>query len=191
MHCTHVSPSIAGEAYAFVTLGSCSSGVLGGPLALALMSMDGIGGLAGWQWLFLTEGLPAIALGCCYTRLLPTGPRQAWFLSPRQRAWLAARNEAAAAARAKRPGSSAAARAGAGSGGGGTHSALAAVQTAARNWRVWYLAVVVRSMRALVRTLSPSAALARPTCVLPRARPRSTCLGWLRTTASCFGRRCW
>ena len=122
-----------GEAYAFVTLGSCSSGVLGGPLALALMSLDGVFTLAGWQWLLFVEGLPAIALGCAYTRLLPAGPRSAWFLSPRQRAWLAARNEAAS--RAKRAGTGAKA---------GSTSALAAVQSAARNWRVWYLAVVVR-----------------------------------------------
>ncbi len=187
-----------------MTLGSCSSGVLGGPLALALMSLDGVGGLAGWQWLFLTEGLPAIALGCCYTRLLPTGPRQAWFLSPRQRAWLAARNEAAAAARAKRPGSSAAARGGAGAGSGaagGAHSALAAVHTAARNWRVWYLAVVVRRilrcmLAAVVRRLSSihPRSLTRCWMCVPSALRfpvDSTCLGWLHTTASCFGRRCW
>jgi hypothetical protein len=75
------------------------------------------------------EGLPAIALGCAYHKLLPAGPRSAWFLSPRQRSWLVQRLEAET-----KPRSASAA----------VPSALASVMIAARNWRVWYLAVVVR-----------------------------------------------
>lgn len=71
--------------------GSCASGVVGGFCAYALMRLDGVLSLAGWQWLFLAEGLPAIALGCYLCRLLPAGPQDATFLSPRERAWLAAR----------------------------------------------------------------------------------------------------
>ena len=37
--------------------------VIGGPLAGYLLDMDGLGGLHGWQWLFLIEGLPAVILG--------------------------------------------------------------------------------------------------------------------------------
>jgi MFS family permease len=37
--------------------------VIGGPLAGFLLELDGRLGLAGWQWLFLVEGLPAVILG--------------------------------------------------------------------------------------------------------------------------------
>src|SRR5213076_1534208 len=38
--------------------------VVGGPLSGALMQyLDRLARLAGWQWLFLVEGLPAVALG--------------------------------------------------------------------------------------------------------------------------------
>ena len=40
------------------------AGILGGPLSGEILrGMDGVNGWAGWQWLFLLEGLPAIALG--------------------------------------------------------------------------------------------------------------------------------
>jgi MFS family permease len=39
------------------------SSVIGGPLSGVLLGMDGLGGLAGWQWLFLMEGLPAALMG--------------------------------------------------------------------------------------------------------------------------------
>ena len=37
--------------------------VISGPIASALLLADGAGGLKGWQWLFLIEGLPTILLG--------------------------------------------------------------------------------------------------------------------------------
>src|SRR6201996_2313876 len=40
------------------------TGVIGGPLSGWIMqSMQGFAGLAGWQWLFLIEALPAVAMG--------------------------------------------------------------------------------------------------------------------------------
>src|SRR5437016_12285326 len=39
------------------------SGVIGGPLSGVLLTLNGVSGLAGWQWLFLVEGVPAILLG--------------------------------------------------------------------------------------------------------------------------------
>ncbi len=39
------------------------SGVVGGPISGALLSLHGAWGLDGWQWLFLLGGLPAIVLG--------------------------------------------------------------------------------------------------------------------------------
>src|SRR5215831_8771275 len=37
--------------------------VLGSPLSSALLEMHGLGGLKGWQWLFLLEAVPATILG--------------------------------------------------------------------------------------------------------------------------------
>ena len=49
------------------------------------------GGLQGWQWLFLLEGLPAVLLGFAVLFYLPDGPAQASWLSPDERAWIIAR----------------------------------------------------------------------------------------------------
>jgi ACS family tartrate transporter-like MFS transporter len=51
------------------------------PRVGALLSMHGAGGLAGWQWLFLLEGLPAIVLGIVVLWWLPDGPHDATWLS--------------------------------------------------------------------------------------------------------------
>jgi len=37
--------------------------VISGPIASGLLLADGAGGLKGWQWLFIIEGLPTIVLG--------------------------------------------------------------------------------------------------------------------------------
>lgn len=60
------------------------SGVLGGPLADALMSLNG-GGLRGWQWLFLLEGIPSVLLGVALFFLLPDRPADARWLSDDER----------------------------------------------------------------------------------------------------------
>jgi ACS family tartrate transporter-like MFS transporter len=61
------------------------AGVIGGPLSGALLSMDRIWGLSGWQWLFLAEGLPAVLLGVMVAIYLPDGPEDARWLSPLER----------------------------------------------------------------------------------------------------------
>ena len=38
-----------------------TAGIVGGPMSGALLSLDGARGLAGWQWMFLLEGIPAVA----------------------------------------------------------------------------------------------------------------------------------
>ena len=59
-----------------------------GLLSVPLLAMDGIGGLRGWQWMFLTEGVPALLLGLYVLRRLPDRPRNARWLSPQERDWL-------------------------------------------------------------------------------------------------------
>ena len=68
------------------------AGVVGSPISGALLGMHG-GGLAGWQWLFLMEGLPAIALGTAVYWVLTDGPATAKWLSEEERSWLLAELE--------------------------------------------------------------------------------------------------
>ena len=56
--------------------------VIGAPIAAGLLRLDGAGGLSGWRWLFLVEGLPTLLLGLALFRLLPPRPTAAPFLSP-------------------------------------------------------------------------------------------------------------
>jgi len=63
------------------------AGVVGSPLSGALLGMHR-GGLAGWQWLFIFEGIPAIVLGTAVYWVLMDGPNDAKWLSPEQREWL-------------------------------------------------------------------------------------------------------
>jgi len=52
------------RAVALFMAASPLAGIVGGPLAGAFLQYaDGMGGLAGWQWLFLLEGAPAMLLG--------------------------------------------------------------------------------------------------------------------------------
>jgi MFS transporter, ACS family, tartrate transporter len=64
------------------------SGVIGGPLSGALLSLNGTFGLAGWQWLFLVEGLPAILLGLTVLAYLTDRPDTAHWLSSAEKDWL-------------------------------------------------------------------------------------------------------
>src|SRR5438132_4640435 len=64
------------------------SGVIGGPLSGALLSLNGIYELAGWQWLFLVEGLPAIFLGVIVLVYLTDRPDTARWLSSAEKDWL-------------------------------------------------------------------------------------------------------
>ncbi|CAL8464997.1 g4532 [Coccomyxa elongata] len=80
-----------GVAYTTVAMATSVSGVLGGPIAAGLLSLDGLGGLHGWQWLFLLEGVPAIALGIAIWCALAHSPDRATFLAPEERVWLVER----------------------------------------------------------------------------------------------------
>ena len=71
----------------FMTAGPLS-GVVGGPISGALLNLHLQLGLAGWQWLFLLEGLPAILLGGVVLAYLTDRPEEASWLSNLERGWL-------------------------------------------------------------------------------------------------------
>jgi len=53
-----------------------------------ILLLDGVAGLAGWQWLFILQALPTIALGLAFHFALPDGPRSAPWLPPAEKEWL-------------------------------------------------------------------------------------------------------
>jgi ACS family tartrate transporter-like MFS transporter len=64
------------------------SGVIGGPLSGALLSLNGMFGIAGWQWLFLVEGVPAVLLGVIVLGYLTDRPETAHWLSSAEKDWI-------------------------------------------------------------------------------------------------------
>jgi ACS family tartrate transporter-like MFS transporter len=61
-----------------------------GSVAGALLSLQGHLHLAGWQWLFLVEALPALILGIVFLCLLPDSPADArWLTEPERQSILA------------------------------------------------------------------------------------------------------
>ena len=76
---------------AMFALGGIVSGVIGSPISGMLLHMDGMGGLAGWQWLFLIEGIPAVLMGFVVLFLLPNSPAQAKWLTSNEKAWIQTR----------------------------------------------------------------------------------------------------
>ncbi|MEJ2517430.1 MAG: MFS transporter, partial [Methyloceanibacter sp.] len=59
--------------------------VFGGPLSGALLEMHGFLGFAGWQWLFVIEGLPAIILGILALKVLTDEPSHAAWLTDEEK----------------------------------------------------------------------------------------------------------
>jgi ACS family tartrate transporter-like MFS transporter len=64
--------------------------LIGAPVSEGLLALDGWLGLAGWQWLFLVEGLPAVVLGVIALVFLTDRPEDATWLPPGEKAWLSA-----------------------------------------------------------------------------------------------------
>lgn len=80
-------------------IASAAANAVGAVIGGALLDMDGLFGLAGWQWVFIATGLPAVLLAPYVLWRLPNGPETAPWLAPEQKAWIARTlaDEAAAA----------------------------------------------------------------------------------------------
>jgi len=64
------------------------TGIIGGPLSGHLLALNGVAGLAGWQWLFIVEGLPSAMLAPFALYYLQDKPQDANWLPPAERSWL-------------------------------------------------------------------------------------------------------
>ena len=66
----------------------------GAPLSTALLGLDGLLGLRGWQIMYLAEGIPTLLIGIVTFFVLTDKPEQAKFLTLEEKAWLRARLDA-------------------------------------------------------------------------------------------------
>jgi ACS family tartrate transporter-like MFS transporter len=72
--------------------GSALVGILGSLLSGSILQyLNGAGGLAGWQWVFLIEGVPSVVMGVVTLFYLTDRPEEATWLEPAERDWLAGR----------------------------------------------------------------------------------------------------
>lgn len=70
-------------------LGNPISVIIGGPLSTAILHFaHHLGGFAGWQWLFIIEGVPAVIIGAVTLVWLTERPQDAKWLQPDEREWL-------------------------------------------------------------------------------------------------------
>ncbi|HKY18295.1 MAG TPA: MFS transporter [Rhizomicrobium sp.] len=66
------------------------SNIVGAPLSGLLLEIEGYG-LKGWQWMYILEGIPTLALGFVALWCLPDNPAKAKFLSAREKQIVLAR----------------------------------------------------------------------------------------------------
>lgn len=79
-------PARMARAIALVFVAGPLGGIVGGPVSAWLMTrLSGVGGLAGWQWMFLVEGLPCIVLGLLTLRVLSDRPSDAGWLNDHEK----------------------------------------------------------------------------------------------------------
>ena len=64
------------------------STALGSPVSGALLGLHGLYGLAGWQWMFVLEAVPALVLGVAVLFVLTDRPEKALWLAAEERRWL-------------------------------------------------------------------------------------------------------
>jgi len=62
----------------------------GAPISTALLGLDGLWGLHGWQWMYVAEGIPTVLIGIVTLFVLTDRPEQARFLTAEEKAWLGA-----------------------------------------------------------------------------------------------------
>jgi len=63
----------------------------GAPISTALLGLDGMWGLHGWQIMYIAEAVPTVIIGIATYFVLTDRPEQAKFLLPEERDWLAAK----------------------------------------------------------------------------------------------------
>jgi MFS transporter, ACS family, tartrate transporter len=63
----------------------------GAPISTALLGLDGLWGLRGWQLMYIAEGVPTVIIGLITFLVLTDRPSEAKFLTDEEKAWLTAK----------------------------------------------------------------------------------------------------
>ena len=77
------------QAVALLTIGSPLGNMFGSLFGGVFLDLNGLLGLAGWQWVFIATGAPALLLVILILKYLPDGPQGVSFLTPAEKTWLA------------------------------------------------------------------------------------------------------
>jgi MFS transporter, ACS family, tartrate transporter len=70
------------------TLALPISVALGAPISTAILGLDGMFGIKGWQWIYILEAIPTVLVGCFVLVAMNDRPEQAKWLTEPERAWL-------------------------------------------------------------------------------------------------------
>lgn len=92
-----------GRASAIFLGGSATAYIVTGPISGALLEMHGLGGLAGWKWMFLLEGGFSVLIGIIAGFFLVSRIQDAKWLTAEEKAALTAAVERDEAARTEAP----------------------------------------------------------------------------------------
>jgi MFS transporter, ACS family, tartrate transporter len=77
-----------GRAVSRIYIASSLAAIVMGSISAGLLGLDGRGGMQGWQWLFLAQGLPAVLLGLILLWILPRTPLNVRWLTDAEKTWL-------------------------------------------------------------------------------------------------------
>lgn len=83
-----------GKAVSLFMTALALSGIIGGPVSTLILAHVHWANLAGWRWLYILEGIPAIILGFLTLIVLPNRPNDAKWLSAEEKAWINGQLEA-------------------------------------------------------------------------------------------------
>jgi ACS family tartrate transporter-like MFS transporter len=70
------------------TLALPVSVALGAPISTAILGLDGMLGVKGWQWIYIMEAIPTVLIGCFVLIAMNDKPEKAKWLSEPERVWL-------------------------------------------------------------------------------------------------------
>lgn len=76
------------KAMSYFYIAAALASVIGLPLSGALLGLHGLLGVAGWRWLYVIEGIPALILGFVVLKYLPDNIKSAKWLLSEQKKWL-------------------------------------------------------------------------------------------------------